>query len=267
MVLKLSKKEIIVDFNCVSYRRDDREILKNISWRILSGERWVILGENGSGKTSLLNIICGYIWPSEGKIRVLGKEFGETDLRKLREEIGFISPDLMQRVPVTDSLYSIVLSGKFASFGLYDRPNDSDLEYADKIIYFIDVWRSRNLEFYKLSRGEQQKCLIGRALMANPSLLLLDEPYQGLDLPSRERMLNLIDKLSTGRKDVTLILATHHLEEVPPSFTHALLLKDGRIKRCGEITEVINSQNISEVFSYPLQVKKLENRFFAFSER
>ncbi|MEM2108935.1 MAG: ABC transporter ATP-binding protein [Candidatus Odinarchaeota archaeon] len=256
--------EPVIELENIYYIRDSRVILKNICWKVLAGERWVILGENGSGKTTLLNVISGYIWPSNGAVKVLGKLFGQIDLRSLRREIGFISPDLLPYIPRNISFLQAVLSGKFASFGLYDKPGSEDINYAEKIISFLDCSEIKDAEFHTLSRGEQQRCLIGRALMSNPSLLLLDEPCQGLDLPSRERLLNLINKLSVERTDITLILVVHNLEEIPNSFTHTLLLKNGEIVKSGGINNVLTSENVSELFNYPLQVKKVGKRFFAF---
>ncbi len=254
-----------VEFENIYYIRGDRVILRNVSWRVLPGERWVILGENGAGKTTLLKMISGYIWPSSGRIKVLGYLFGEVNLRVLRQRIGFVSPDLLQCIPQNNSFLQVILSGKFASFGLYDKPSREDLEYAESIIDFLDCSKIKYEKFNNLSRGEQQRSLIGRALMANPSLLLLDEPCQGLDLPSRERMLNLIDKLSRERLDVTVILVVHNLEEIPSSFTNALLLKKGEVMKAGLIDEVLTSENISELFNYPLKVKRNDRRFFAYS--
>lgn len=257
--------EFAVELENIYYSRGDHVILRNISWRVLTGERWVILGENGSGKTTLLKIISGYIWPSSGRVKVLGGLFGEINLRSLRQMIGFVSPDLLPYIPSTDNFLQVVLSGKFASFGLYDNPSPEDLDYAEKIINFLDCSKIKNEKFKNLSRGEQQRSLIGRALMANPGLLLLDEPCQGLDLPSRERMLNLIDKLSRERPDITIILVVHSLEEIPASFTNALLLKNGEIIKSGAIDDVLTSESISSLFNYPLKVKRNERRFFAYS--
>ncbi|WEU39841.1 MAG: ATP-binding cassette domain-containing protein [Candidatus Odinarchaeum yellowstonii] len=255
----------VVELENVYYIRDRRVILRDITWRVSTGERWVILGENGAGKTTLLKIISGYIWPSKGVVKVLGNLFGEINLRNLRRRIGFVSPDLLPYIPTAESFLQVILSGKFASFGLYDKPLKDDLEYAGKIIDFLDCSKIKYEAFSNLSRGEQQRSLIGRALMANPSLLLLDEPCQGLDLPSRERMLSLIDKLSRERRNITIILVVHNLEEIPISFTHALLLKKGGVMKTGRIEDVLTSENISELYNYPLKVKRNGRRFFAYS--
>ncbi|MHA1754786.1 MAG: ABC transporter ATP-binding protein [Candidatus Odinarchaeia archaeon] len=262
----MGDKRVVLYLSKVSYLREDHYILKDVDLKVYEGERWVILGVNGSGKTTLLKIISGYIWPTEGVVEVLGYKFGETNLRELRRNIGFVSPDLINLIPENDSLLDVILSGKFASFGLYDNPDEEDYKFAIKLIDFIDAKRIKDLEFRKLSMGEKQRCLIGRALMANPSLLLLDEPFQGLDLPGREKLLNLIEKLGTQREDITLILTTHHLEEIPTCFTHALLIDDGKIFMKGLIQNVLNSDNISRLFNCNIKVKELNGRFFAFSK-
>jgi iron complex transport system ATP-binding protein len=263
----LPNKNVVISLSSVSYKRSSYLILKNINWEVGQGERWLILGVNGSGKTTLLNILAGYIWPTKGSIKVLGYEFGKIDLRKIRENIGYVSSDLIEFIPRNDKLIDVILSGKFASFGLYNEPTAQDLKFADDIINFIDINKIKNLEFHKLSRGEKQRALIGRALMCNPSLMLLDEPYEGLDLPSRERILNLIEKLSNKRSDIILILTTHHIEEIPESFEKILLLKNGEIFQKGETRNILTEDIICKLFDFNLRIKKVENRFFAFSTK
>jgi len=260
----LSGSEAIINLSNVYFKRNKKLILKNINWQVLNGEKWVIIGENGSGKTTLLSLISGYLWPSSGKINVLGRSFGRTDLRELRKNIGFVSPDFIERIPPNDTFIEVLLSGRFASFGLYDKPSDEDMEYAEKIIAFMKAENMKNRKFHKLSRGEKQRCLIGRALMSNPSLLLLDEPNEGLDLPSREKLLSLIKKLALERDDLTIIMTTHHIEEIPNGFTRLLALKHGEIFFKGNINEILTEKKISRLFDYDLTIKKNGERYFAF---
>jgi len=246
----------------VSLVRDNRYILKRISWAINEGENWVLIGANGAGKTTLIKVISGYMWPTSGEVYVLGEKFGKVNLRELRRKIGIVSSDLFRMVPETDTVLEIVLSGKFASFGLYDTPSKMDLDVALKIIKFIGCKGLEKTKFSNLSSGEQQKVLIARALMANPKLLILDEPCVNLDIASRENFLKVVDSICQERKHLNVIFITHHLEEIMPSFTHAIILKEGEVVAQGNIENVLTDRVISDAFNVKVKIHKNNSRYW-----
>lgn len=245
----------------VSFIRNDEYILKDISWEIHKNENWVIIGPNGAGKTTLIKIVSGYIWPTSGEVYVLGEKFGKVDLRALRKKIGIVSLDLLKMVPFEDTVLEIILSGKFASFGLYDTPSPLDIQMALKLIKFIGCKGIEKKKFSELSNGEQQKVLIGRALMADPKLLILDEPCINLDLGSRESFLKVVENICKEKNDLTVIFITHRLEEITPSFTHALILKEGKILNKGPINEILVDKIISEAFNVNVKIEKSNGRY------
>lgn len=231
----------IVTMKDVSWVRNKKHILKNISWEIKHSEHWAVLGLNGSGKTSLLHMLNGYLWPTKGTINVLGKQFGRTDLRELRKSIGWVSSALQERVAPMQLAEQIVMSGKFATTGLYDEPTDEDLAEAVKIMESLDCAHLVNRMYVTCSQGEQQKILIARGLMAKPKLLILDEPTNGLDFIAREELLASIERMIEQEDAPAIIYVTHHIEEILSFFTHTLLLKDGQIFKQGTRDKILTS--------------------------
>ncbi|MCP1312428.1 ABC transporter ATP-binding protein [Paenibacillus tyrfis] len=244
----------------VSWVREQSTILKDVSWRVEEGEHWCIVGLNGSGKTTLLNMINGYIWPTTGGMEVLGKKFGEFDLRELRKSIGWVSSSLQQRLYGSETALNTVLSGKFATIGLYDEIEQADLEKAHELLKFLGCEKLTNRRYDTFSQGERQRVLIARALMASPELLILDEPCTGLDVFARELLLSMIEKIAEQPHAPTLLFVTHHIEEIMPVFRKTLLIKDGEVFRAGDTQHLLESELLSQFFDAPLEVERRHDR-------
>lgn len=246
----------------LSIFRNEKPLIKNINWSIKPGEHWCILGLNGSGKTSLLNVINGYLFPSEGRVEVLGKSFGETNLPELRKEIGWVSSSIQQQFHDDERVIRIILSGKFASIGLYEAVEEEDLQLAN---YYMKLLKCEQLQHEKygvLSQGERQRVLIARALMAQPKLLILDEPCTGLDLIAREELLQFIEQLALDQSGPTLIFVTHHVEEVLPCFSHTLLMKEGKVYAQGMTKDILKENALSAFFDRSITVRAEKNRIW-----
>lgn len=252
----------IVRLDNVSFIRNGKAILQNISLRIEPGQHWVIIGQNGSGKTSLISIINGYHYPSEGKARVLGKKFGSTDLRELRLKIGECSSEIRDMIHEWETVRDIVLSGRFASIGLYEKPDSTDHERAAYLLDSLGMSDMAGHKFNTLSDGEKQKTLLARALMPEPELLVLDEPCAGLDLRAREGLLDAVQEMCTTEGGPTLIYITHHIEEIIPAITHALTLRNGRVIASGKREDVLTDAVISETFEVPIELHEREGRLW-----
>lgn len=236
----------VLKLNNVSLIKDKKVILKNLVWEVKKGEHWIVLGGNGAGKTMLLKMLAGYIWPSKGELFVLGKKFGEVDLSELRQTIGWVSFDLQSKMPEVTA-FETVLSGYFASIGLYQKPTETVLKRANRLLRFVGLTRLKDGLFLILSTGEQKRVLIARSLMSKPKLLLLDEPCAGLDVKARKQFLEFIEKLAKMNGGPTIIFVTHHLDEIVPSMTHVLALKKGEIVGQGK-KDVLTSNLIEEIF-------------------
>lgn len=251
---------MIIDLKEVTWQRDTGTIVDTISWQVQAGEHWCLVGQNGSGKTTLLNLINGYIWPTRGEIAVLGQRFGSVDLRDLRKEIGWVSTSLQERLHGQETVESIVLSGKDSTIGLYEQPTDQDVEQAHALMAAFSSESLLQRTYATLSQGERQKVLIARALLASPKLLILDEPCTGLDLLSREQLLQMIAQIVAQPKAPTLIYVTHHIEEILPCFTHALLLKQGRKYRAGKTNQILTSEILSDFYEVQIRVHHASKR-------
>lgn len=250
----------MIDFQGVSWRRQKKEILTDINWQVEKGQHWAVFGLNGSGKTTLLNMVNGYIWPTTGKVTVLDKPFGRTDIRELRKSIGWVSSSLQERINGRQLTQDIVVSGKYASIGLYEEPNKEDFQKAYEIMERLNGQYLIDRTYETCSTGEKQRILIARALMASPQLLILDEPSSGLDFIAREELLITINELASQADAPTIILVTHHIEEVLPEFSHALLLQDGRVFDKGRREDIFNSDSLSQFFNKSVQVEWSNNR-------
>lgn len=250
-------KESILQLDEVTWRRQGQPILKGINWQVYEGEHWAILGLNGSGKTSILNIITGYSYPTSGSVKVLDTKFGEASLPKLREEIGYVSSAL-DRFGSTfnkQRVNQIILSGKFSSIGLYSNQEvtDEDRALAQEILQQLRIDYLSDQAYSTLSQGEKRRVLIGRALMNQPRLLILDEPCSGLDILAREELLNRMG--SIVGLHCHLIYVTHHIEEITPAITHILLIRDGEVVTSGPKEQVLSSENLSHTFKVDVKVR------------
>lgn len=251
---------MIVELDNVSILRNGKYILKDINWSIKDGEHWAIFGLNGAGKTMLLNMLNGYIFPSKGTIRVLGKTMGKYDMRKLRKSIGWVSSSIQEKFHDYSTAMDIVMSGKFATVDLYDETTENDRIHAQNCLKRLNALSLADREYRTFSQGEKQRILIARGLMAEPKLLILDEPCTGLDIIAREQLLSIIKDLSKDEKAPTLIYVTHHTEEILPTFSHSMLLKKGQIYSCGIRDEILTKKNLSEFLEYPIIYDKSGDR-------
>ena len=224
--------------------RGDTVILDKVSWHIRAGEHWVILGANGSGKTSLLSALTGYLTPTAGKIEVLSERYGETDWRDLRKRVGLVSSSIRQMMADDEPAIETVISGRYAMIDLWQPALQTDRQQARKILRQVECEYLTDRPWRVLSQGERQRVLIARALMAKPALLILDEPCAGLDPVAREYFLQFLQRL----KGATLVLVTHHVEEIMPVFTHVLLLKAGRVMAGGSKREVMMTAQLRRAF-------------------
>ncbi|MEK9198578.1 ABC transporter ATP-binding protein [Lysinibacillus halotolerans] len=244
----------------VTVIKNKKVILKDVSWEVQKGEHWSILGLNGSGKTTLLNVLNGYLHPTTGQVEVFGQLFGKTYLPDLRKDIGLVSASLQQQIQPFESVLSVVLSGKFASIGLWEAVEKKDIQLAEHYMELLQCNHLQEDEYGTLSQGERQKVLIARALMAQPKLLIFDEPCNGLDIIMREQLLQLIEHLSTQEDCPTLIYVTHHVEEVLPCFSHTLLLKHGEVFEQGLSENLLTEENLSTFYDRPVSIQKEQNR-------
>ncbi len=245
---------MIVELKDIIWKRDSRTILNHINWTIQKGENWALVGLNGSGKTSLLKIIAGTMWPSKGEVWVLNQRFGNTDLRKLRRSIGWVSNALHEQIHGEEPVLDIVISGKFASFGIYEKVEKEDVEYATTILKQLKIDHFKDCPFFQLSQGEKQKVLIARALMAKPGLLILDEPCNGLDVLARENLLQTIQHMGENPEGPSIVYVTHHIEEIVPTISKVILLKKGQVLAQGNRDDILTSQQLSECFSTRVDV-------------
>ncbi len=252
----------IVNLDRISFIRNNTIILHDISLRIERGQHWAILGPNGSGKTSLVSIINGYHWPSEGTAEVLGKRFGSTDLRELRRHIGECSSEIMNMIHNQDSVMDIVLSGRFASIGLYEKPAAEDYDRAQELLAFFGLSGVSGRSFGVLSNGEKQKTIIARAMLPQPELLVLDEPCAGLDLKAREELLDAVENMCKAPGGPTLVYISHHIEEIIPAITHALVLRKGGMVARGAKKDVLTGEVLSSAFDIPVELVKRNDRFW-----
>ncbi|MHB1394932.1 MAG: ABC transporter ATP-binding protein [Clostridia bacterium] len=253
--------QLIIEAKQISVIRDKKYILKEINWSIKAGEHWAVLGLNGSGKTTLLDLINGYIFPSKGEIQVLGNTFGKYDWRELRKSIGWVSSALQERLYANETAENIVISGKFASIGLFEQPNQEDRDFARSLLERLDGLELSGRAYQTLSQGEKQRILIARGLMSSPRLLILDEPCTGLDIFAKEKLLSMIEKLSCEPDAPTMIYVTHLTEEILPAFSHTLLLRRGQVHSSGKTASVLTKENLCDFFEAPVRCEKQGNRF------
>lgn len=251
-----------VELSGVSVILDGNEVLRDVSWRVERGENWVVVGPNGAGKTSLLRLLNGYLWPTRGKVTLLGKTFGHVDLRELRRGIGFVSSYMDDWMPEEESVLDVVASGASASTRSWQTPNAKETAYATLLIKRAGCGTLLLRRFGQLSQGERRRIVIARALMARPSLIALDEPCAGLDLSGREDFLSMLSRIAKARTR-TMVYVTHRIDEIPSGFTNALLLKDGAVLSQGRLDRVMDERNLSRCFGVKVKVARWRDRYYA----
>jgi iron complex transport system ATP-binding protein len=244
--------------------RDGKPILDDVSWEVEADQRWVVLGPNGAGKTTLLQVVSANMHPSSGTATILGDRLGKVDVFDLRPRIGFASTALARRIPGNEAVLDVVMTAAYSVTGRWNEEyDDLDLRRARRV---LAEWRLEHLEgrlFGTLSDGEQKRVQIARSVMTDPELLLLDEPAASLDLGAREELLQLLGAYATAPQSPAMVMVTHHVEEIPPGFTHALLLAEGRIRAAGPIAEILTEEHLSEAFGLPLVVATSEDGRFS----
>ena len=255
------RKQTILDVDSLSIRRGAVEILRDINWRVESGQHWAVLGANGSGKTSLLSALTGYFSPTTGRIRLLGQEFGRSDWRELRKHIGLVSSSIRQLMADSETALETVASGKDAVIDVWGPLKPADRKRAKQILAQIGCSHLEKRVWAVLSQGERQRVLIGRALMANPQALILDEPCAGLDPAAREHFLEFLQSLTEKNARPAIILVTHHVEEIVPGLTHVLTLKNGHIAAAGEKYQTLTSDLLSNIFDCRAKLRRERDRF------
>lgn len=254
----------ILQLSDISVRRGDRVILGPINWQVLEGQRWVILGPNGAGKTTLLQICSSLIHPTTGEIHILGEKLGRVDVFELRTRIGLTSSALVEQLSPDELVMDVVLTAAYAMLGRWQEKYDLwDESRAMALLTALGVRELGERLFGSLSEGEKKRVQIARALMADPELLLLDEPASSLDLGGREDLLRRIESLSRDPLAPATVIVTHHIEEIPVGTTHALLLRDGVAVAQGEVASVITDQNLTQAYGLAITVQTEGGRFFA----
>lgn len=247
----------ILAFEKVQFIRQQHALLQDIDWRIKAGEDWAVLGLNGAGKSLLLNMISGNLWPTSGKLTVLGQVFGETSIPDLTKRIGWVSQSLQEKIHREEQAEYIVLSGKFASIGIYQNYSDADLEEAKQLLVSLGAKKLIGKVYQILSQGEKQIILIARALMAKPELLILDEPCNGLDLFAREDLLARIKQMKQTANAPSLLYVTHHTEEILPLLNHVLMIRDGKIFKQGQREELLSEEVLNDFYQRPITLHEM----------
>ncbi|MEU7313025.1 ATP-binding cassette domain-containing protein [Streptomyces sp. NPDC007083] len=244
----------------------DQLILDGIDWSVRAGEHWALLGANGAGKTTLLKLLGAVLHPTTGSVEVLGSRLGSVDVRELRAHIGHVST--AQRVPQDATAHTVVLTGATGTVQpLWRKYDDATRRLASDLLSELECKELVDRPFGVCSGGQRARVLIARALMPAPSLLLLDEPFNALDLPSREDLIDALRRLAADRPSLATVTVTHHLEELPPTTSHALLLREGRTAACGPAPEVLTGEVLTQCFGRPVEVSRKDGRWLARSGR
>ncbi len=248
----------------VSVVRGDTTILDDVSWEVEEGQRWVVLGPNGAGKTTLLQLAAARIHPTAGVVGILGEVLGAVDVFELRPRIGLASAALADRIPPGERVRDVVLTASYAVVGRWREAYDGlDEGRADELLEALGASHLADRRFGTLSEGERKRVQISRALMTDPELMLLDEPAAGLDLGGREDLVRRLGDLAADLTAPAMVLVTHHVEEVPPHFTDALLVRDGRVVAQGPLELTLTEQNLEATFGLPLELDVRGERYAA----
>lgn len=252
----------------VGVRRGTSFLLQDVNWQVEDFQRWVVIGPNGAGKTTALTIAATRSFPTVGNVQVLGETMGAVDLSELRPRIGFASSALLRDIPMHESAVDVVVTGAYAVTGRWlEEYLPEDIERAMGLLATWGAAEYAHRPFASLSEGERKRVLIARALMSDPELILLDEPGAGLDLAGREELVALLGHFASDPFSPTLVVVTHHLEEIPPGITHCLLLGAGRVIASGPIHDVLTDVNLSQCYGIPLSVSAVNGRWTAIARR
>ena len=254
----------VLDFAEVTVRRGEATLLDRVSWRVEEDDRWVVLGPNGAGKTTLLQVASAQIHPTAGVAGILDEVLGTVDVFELRPRIGLTSAALAERIPRGERVHDVVVSASYAVVGRWREAYDGlDHDRASQLLTEVGAAHLADRTFGTLSEGERKRVQIARALMADPELLLLDEPAAGLDLGGREDLVSTLSVLAADPASPATVLVSHHVEEIPPGFTHLLALRDGRVLAQGPVDDVLTAELLSDTFGLRLVLERRDGRFFA----
>ena len=260
----VADEDLLIDFAKVTLRRNGRLLVGPITWSVELDERWVIVGPNGAGKTSLLRIAAAMEHPSSGTAFILGERLGRVDMSELRARIGLSSASLAQRVPDDEIVRDLVVSAGYAVLGRWrERYDDVDYAQALDMLESVGGEHLADRTYGTLSEGERKRVLIARALMTDPELLLLDEPAAGLDLGGREELVARLSDLALDPDAPAMVLVTHHVEEIPPGFSHGLILSEGSVVAAGLLSDVLTADNLSAAFGQSIALDLIDGRYFA----
>ena len=256
--------DTVISFDRVSVVRSGNFLVRGISWQVELDERWVILGPNGAGKTTLLNLASGRLHPSRGLAWILGERLGRTDVNELRTRIGLTTGQFAEQVPPSERVLDVVVTAAWSVVGRWRESYDpQDEARARSLLGQMGMGALIDREFGTLSEGERKRTQIARALMTDPELMLLDEPSAGLDLGGREELIGRLTELAEDPDAPALVLVTHHVEEIPPGFTHAMLLREGTVVASGLLGDTLTADNLSKTFGLPLVVQRSGDRYTA----
>ncbi|WP_201301270.1 ABC transporter ATP-binding protein [Citricoccus sp. K5] len=248
----------------VGVRRGTKDLLSEVSWQVREDERWIIMGPNGAGKSTLLQVASTRMHPTTGMVGILDEVLGAVDVFELRPRIGLSSAALAQQLPDGETVLNAVLTASWGVMGRWNEAYDTvDEERARRLIWQWGLRSYEDRRFGTLSEGERKRVLVARALMTDPELLLLDEPAAGLDLAGRETLVRALTRLASDPAAPALVLVTHHVEEVPPGFTHALLMRQGRVVAAGPLEQTLTEDHLSTAFGLPLKVTRVDGRYTA----
>jgi iron complex transport system ATP-binding protein len=257
-------EDVVVAVDGVTVSRGGTDLVRDIDWRVELDERWVLLGPNGAGKTTLLNLASARLYPSRGTVHVLGEKLGRVDVHELRTRIGLSSAALADRIPPDERVRDVVVTAAYSVVGRWrERYDRLDEGRAGALLDQLGVAALADRRYGTLSEGERKRTQIARALMTDPELLLLDEPAAGLDLGGREDLVRRLGELARDPDAPAMVLVTHHVEEIPPGFTHALLLREGGMVAQGLLRDTLTADNLSKTFGLPLAVSCADGRYAA----
>ena len=260
-------EDSVLHMSHVTLRRGQNVLLDDVSWHVEEGQRWIVMGPNGAGKSTLINIAAARAHPTKGNVAILGEVLGAVDVFDLRPSIGLSSTLLDQQVPGGETIKNLVVTAAYGVTGRWREVYEpEDLQRAEQLLARWGIAGYEDRKFRTLSEGERKRALIARAMMTDPELLILDEPAAGLDLAGRETLVRSLTQLASDAFAPTPILVTHHVEEIPPNFTHAMLLREGQVIAAGPVETALTEETLSEAFRLPLNVSRnAEGRFSAFA--
>jgi len=254
----------VVELADVSVVRGTHRLLDHLTWSVEADERWVVLGPNGAGKTTLLQVLSTHLYPTDGVVGILDEVVGTVDVFELRPRIGLTSSSLAERIPRDEQVADVVVSASYAVMGRWrEHYDEQDHARAGELLEEVGVSHLAERAFGTLSEGERKRVQIARALMTDPELLLLDEPAAGLDLRGREDLVSTLSVLALDEFSPATILVSHHVEEIPPGFTHALMLRDGASVVAGPLGDVLTEENLSRTFGLSLKLEHSDGRYTA----